>query len=170
MPKNVYRLLLLLTTVTLLASVPTIAKANAYEATAQDDLFRNAPDDQYVIVSSGGGYFTSRDENRVKQDNPIGFLGQKGVGESTVGESRKLFKEHGVYTDMNAFDNLTTEEKQLQVKKRIAIFKQLAKETNSRHRIHGTFVERNTPRNQSHIKKTVISRCIDSIKALYPGN
>ncbi|MFR6560104.1 MAG: hypothetical protein ACLUQY_08690, partial [Weissella confusa] len=127
-------------------------------------------DDQYVIVSSGGGYFTSRDENRVKQDNPIGFLGQKGVGESTVGELRKLFKEHGVYTDMNAFDNLTTEEKQLQVKKRIAIFKQLAKETNSRHRIHGTFVERNTPRNQSHIKKTVISRCIDSIKALYPGN
>ena len=77
MPKNVYRLLLLLTTVALLASVPTIAKANAYEATAQDDLFRNAPDDQYVIVSSGGGYFTSRDENRVKQDNPIGFLGQK---------------------------------------------------------------------------------------------
>lgn len=42
MPKNVYRLLLLLTTVALLASVPTIAKANAYEATAQDDLFRNA--------------------------------------------------------------------------------------------------------------------------------
>lgn len=50
MPKNVYRLLLLLTTVALLTSVPTIAKANAYEATAQDDLFRNAPDDQYVIV------------------------------------------------------------------------------------------------------------------------
>ncbi|MBJ7652041.1 hypothetical protein, partial [Weissella confusa] len=95
MPKNVYRLLLLLTTVALLTSVPTIAKANAYEATAQDDLFRNAPDDQYVIVSSGGGYFTSRDENRVKQDNPIGFPGQKGVGESTVGELRKLFKEHG---------------------------------------------------------------------------